>query len=280
MSGGHGSRVRYHLAMEEPKLTAHAIENRAYWDGMADDWVAAGERAWRRESPTWGTWGVAEQELEMLPLDMTGMDAIELGCGTAYVSAWMARRGATVTGIDVSERQLATARRLAAEHGVSLTLLHGSAETTPFGDETFDFAISEYGAAIWCDPDVWLPEAYRILRPGGRLVFLGNHPLVHVCTPLSGAPAAEALVRSYFDMRVLDWREVEVDPGGIEFSRPTSDWFALFRRVGFEVEDYREPRSSETHDGVPFSVPAAWARRFPSEHVWKLRKPRSREAHS
>jgi SAM-dependent methyltransferase len=198
-------------------LPRHASENRAYWNGMADGWVAAGERSWRQDEPTWGTWAVSERELEMLPRDMRGMRAVELGCGTAYVSAWMARRGAEVTGIDVSERQLETARRLADEHGVALTLLHGSAEATPFPDETFDFAISEYGAAIWCDPDVWIPEAHRILKAGGRLVFLGNHPLAHVCAPLDGSRVTERLERPYFGMRVLDWTAVDVDPGGIEF---------------------------------------------------------------
>ena len=93
--------------------------------------------------------------------------AIELGCGTGYVSAWMRRRGASVYAIDNSERQLATARRLATEHGVEFTLHHGSAEAVPYPDHFFDFAISEYGAAIWCDPYLWIPEAHRLLRPGG-----------------------------------------------------------------------------------------------------------------
>jgi SAM-dependent methyltransferase len=260
------------MERHERPLPPHAAENRAYWNGMADDWVAAGERNWRRDEPIWGTWGVGERDLEMLPGDMRGMRAVELGCGTAYVSAWMARRGAEVTGIDLSERQLATARRLAEEHGVELTLVHGSAEETPFESASFDFAFSEYGAAIWCDPDVWIAEAHRILRPGGRLVFLGNHPLAHVCAPLDGSPVVETLVRPYFDLRVLDWTQVAIDPGGIEFTRTTSDWFALFRRVGFEVEDYREPRPPEGLEGAPFNVSAAWARRFPSEQVWKVRK--------
>jgi SAM-dependent methyltransferase len=262
--------------MDPSELPTHAAENRAYWNARADEWVAAGERAWRREEPTWGTWGVSESELEMLPADMRGMDAVELGCGTGYVAAWMARRGARVTGIDVSERQLETARRLSDEHALPLTLLHGSAEHTTFGDATFDFAISEYGAAIWCDPYVWLPEAYRILRPGGRLVFLGNHPLAHVCTPLDGADVGETLVRPYFGSHLLDWTEVPIDPGGMEFTLPTSAWFALFRAIGFEVEDYREPRPSEGWEGSRFTVSPEWARHYPSEQVWKVRKPRPR----
>jgi len=93
-------------------LPPHVRENRRYWDSMAHDWVAMGERAWAREEPAWGEWGVPESELEMLPDDMSGMRAIELGCGTAYVSAWMTRRGARVVAIDNSAAQLATARRL------------------------------------------------------------------------------------------------------------------------------------------------------------------------
>src|ERR1019366_9873877 len=108
---------------------------------------------------------------------------IELGCGTAYVSAWLARRGARVVGIDNSESQLATARILQDEHELHFPLLFGNAEEVPYPDASFDLAISEYGAAIWCDPHLWIPEAARLLRPGGRLIFLGNGPLLVLTEP-------------------------------------------------------------------------------------------------
>ena len=254
-------------------LPKHVAENRSYWDAYAPEWVARGEDAWRQTEPRWGIWLVPEPELQMLPDSMTGMRAVELGCGTAYVSAWMARRGAIVTGIDNSERQLATARRLATEHRVELELHHGNAEATPFVSGSFDFAISEYGAAIWCDPYLWIPEAYRLLRPGGRLVFLGNHPLAAVCAPHDGGSLVERLVNPYFELHAMDWSEAEVDPGGIEFNLPISRWFELFRDVGFEVEDYREPRPSSPDGGESSYQPASWAYRFPGEQVWKLCKP-------
>jgi SAM-dependent methyltransferase len=203
---------------------------------------------------------------------MDGLTAIELGCGTAYVSAWMARRGAAVVGIDNSERQLAVARRLAELHGLDLILLHGNAETVPYPDASFDFAISEYGAAIWCDPYVWIPEAHRLLAPGGRLVFLGSTPLASICTPPSGAACEPQLHRDYFGLHRLDWRHVAVDPGGIEFNLPISAWLRLFRETGFEVIDYVELRAPASASGTAFAMPAAWAKRWPSEHVWKLRK--------
>jgi SAM-dependent methyltransferase len=252
----------------------HVLENERYWDGMADGWVASGERRWELAEPIWGNWGVAEAELGLLPADMTGSRAVELGCGTGYVSAWMARRGAAVTGIDASERQLATARRLAERHGVPLTLVHGDAEATPFEDGAFDFAISEYGAATWCDPYRWIPEAYRLLRPGGRLVFLGMHPLALLCAPADGsAPLARSLERPYFGLHRLDWTGVEQDPGGIEFNLPIAAWFALFRRVGFAVEDFREPQPAAGAEAVSPHAGLAWARAWPAEQVWKLRRP-------
>lgn len=250
----------------------HVTANRAYWDAIAGDWIDAGERAWASE-PSWGSWGIPETELGLLPASMTGMDAIELGCGTGYVSAWMARRGARVVGIDTSERQLATARRLAREHGIELRLVHADAEDVPWPDGSFDFAISEYGAAIWADPYRWIPEAHRLLRPGGTLVFLGNHPLAMVCSPADGsAPITERLERDYFGMHVFDWRHVPVDPGGVEFNLPISAWVSLFHDTGFEILDYLELRAPDPGPEIRFTVSADWAHRWPSEQVWRLRR--------
>ena len=266
----HGARPDDERPTEQ--LPEHVVVNRHYWDDMADQWVANAERNWRSE-PKWGMWDIPEAEVRMLPDDVSGLDAIELGCGTAYVSGWMARRGATVVGIDNSERQLATARRLAAEHGIDVTLIHGNAERVPYPDGSFDIAISEYGAAIWCDPYVWVPEAHRLLRPGGSLLILGHTPLAMVCSPVDGAvPVTERLERDYFGLHRLDWTDAVDDPGGIEFNLPISGWFRLFRETGFGVLDYLELRAPQPGRDVNYFVTADWAHRFPSEHVWKLRK--------
>lgn len=239
---------------------------------MADQWVVSGEHAWSGE-PRWGEWMVPESQLGLLPTDMTGIDAIELGCGTAYVSGWMARRGAKVTGIDNSEEQLKTAARLAKHHRIDLELIHGNAETVPKPDESYDFAISEYGAAIWADPFVWIPEAHRILRPGGTLVFLGNHILVGLCSPLDGSfPVGRRLERPYFGLNRLDWRDAADEPGGIEFNLPFSQWVKLFRATGFEIIDFDEVQAPPDTSGGHSGITAEWAQNFPSEHVWTVRK--------
>jgi SAM-dependent methyltransferase len=253
-----------------PAFPDYVANNQSHWNRQAGDWVEAGERNWAGE-PNWGMWGIPESQLGLLPEDMTGMDAIELGCGTAYVSAWMTRRGASVVGVDVSEEQLVTARRLADEHGLDLDLIHGNAEEVPCPDESFDFAISEYGAAIWADPYKWIPEAWRLLRPGGELVFLGHHPFVITHDDFGdGQPAGWKLVNPYFGMHRMDWE----DDGnlGTEFSLPISEWFRLFRDTGFDVIDYLELRALVPSDEVRFFVRADWAHDYPSEQVWKVRK--------
>jgi SAM-dependent methyltransferase len=255
------------------ELPEHVAVNREYWDGMAHEWVESGERAWKRTEPTWGEWGIPESELRLLPDDMTGMQAIELGCGTAYVSGWMARRGASVTGIDNSAEQLRTAQRLAEHHGVALELIHGNAEAVPRPGEFFDFAISEYGAAIWADPFTWIPEAHRLLRPGGTLVFLGNHAFLGMCSPVDGSyPITRRLERPYFGIHRLDWRDAVDDPGGIEFMLTFSEWIKLFRATGFEILDLAEIQAPADAVGSRAGISADWARDFPSEHVWTVRK--------
>lgn len=256
------------------ELSRHVAENRRHWDATADRWVVAGERAWSRAEPTWGIWGVADADLSLLPADMTGLDAIELGCGTGYVSAWMHRRGASVCAVDISAEQLATATRLADVHEIDdIAWVQCNAEAVPRPDATFDFAVSEYGAAIWCDPAQWIPEAHRLLRTGGRLVFLGHHPLAMICmSPAGDEPAGTTLQRPYFGLGQLDWTDAIEDPGGIEFNLTISAWMALFRTTGFEVEDYVEVRAPDTAAGEEFWMPAEWSQRYPCEQVWFLRK--------
>jgi SAM-dependent methyltransferase len=250
-------------------LPEHVVRNRARWDDWAQKHVASGERRWACGEPVWGIFSVPESDIGVLPDDLAGKDAIELGCGTAYISAWMARRGARVVGIDNSEAQLATARRLQREHALDFPLLHGNAETVPYPDASFDFAISEYGASLWADPERWVPEAARLLRPGGRLVFLVNSFLLMLCMPAEdGVAATDRLLRPAFGLYRVEWPG---DPG-VEFHLSHGDWIRLLRRSGFEIEDLVEIRPPvEASTRYPF-VTLEWARQWPCEEVWKARK--------
>ena len=219
----------------------HVRRNRAAWDRWAAGYAAAGLRNWAEAEPSWGIWAVAETQAGVFPPDLEGRDSIELGCGTGYVSAWLARRGARPVGLDNSAAQLATARQLQDRFGLRFPLIHASAEQAPFADASFDLAISEYGASIWCDPYAWIPEAARLLRPGGQLIFLVNSVLLMLTVPdTDGLPATERLLRPYFGMHRFEWPDDE----SVDFHLGHGDMIRLLRGCGLEVEDLLELRPS------------------------------------
>ncbi len=250
-------------------LPDHAARNRTYWDDKADSYVEEARANWAAAEPSWGIWSVPESQLAMLPERLEGAAAIELGCGTAYVSAWMARRGARVTGIDNSEAQLATARTLQSEYGLGFELIHGNAEAVPHPDGSFDFAISEYGASIWCDPELWIPEAARLLRPGGRLVFLVNSVLMMLCSPdAESEPLGRELRRPLFGMKRFEWP----DDDSVEFHLSHGELIALLRRSGFEVEELIEVQPPADATSRYEWADLEWSQQWPTEEVWKVRR--------
>lgn len=247
----------------------HVAGNRAFWDNEAANYVAAGERNWATDEVSWGIFSVPESQLRLLPNDLAGKDAIELGCGTAYVSAWLAKRGAKPVGIDNSPRQLETARQLQDQYGIHFPLHLGNAEATPFPDASFDYAVSEYGAAIWCDPYKWIPEAARLLRPGGELMFFGNSVQLMLCssTDDEDAPVTTRLERPLFGMHRFDWSD-----GSAEFHISHGERIRLLRDSGFEVLDLIEVRPPENATTTYPYVTLEWARQWPCEEAWRARK--------
>jgi SAM-dependent methyltransferase len=249
--------------------TDHVAGNRALWTRSNADYTdEQANRAWRAEEITWGMFGTPESEIGVLGV-VEGLDVVELGCGTAYFSAWLARRGARPVAVDVTPAQLQTARRLQGETGTTFPLLEANAEDVPLPDTSFDLALSEYGASIWCDPYRWIPEAWRLLRPGGRLVFLCNHPLVTLCAAPEENATLERLMRPQRGMNRIEWPD-----GGVEFHLGHGDMFRLLRAAGFEVETLVElyaPASATTHEYYDY-VTVEWARQWPAEELWAARK--------
>ena len=98
--------------------------------------------------------------------------------------------------------------------------------------------------AIWCDPYRWIPEATRLLRPGGELIFLGNSTLLMLCTPHDGSATSDTLQRDYFTMHRFEWPDEE----GVEFHLPYGEWIRLFCANGLLVEDLVEIQAPEGGD--------------------------------
>lgn len=247
----------------------YLARNQAAWAAWAAEYLERGRRNWER-APKWGIWDIPEDSIHVLP-DVIDKDVVEIGCGTAYLSAWIARRGGRPVGVDPTAAQLKSARLLQDEFSLHFPLLLAPGERLPFRDGSFDLAISEYGASIWADPYHWVPEAARVLRPGGRLIFLCNGTLLMLCAPDSETdPATPELIRPYFGMHRFEWS----DDDSVEFHLGYGDWIRLLRASGFEVEDLVELRPVEdATTEYPF-VTLEWARNWPSEEVWKaIKKP-------
>jgi ubiquinone/menaquinone biosynthesis C-methylase UbiE len=251
-------------------LADDTARNRAVWTQANAEYTDAQAReAWAQEEITWGVFAYAESEVRVLP-DVAGKDVVELGCGTAYISAWLARRGARVVGVDPTPAQLETARRCQLEFGLEFPLVEAGAEEVPLPDGSFDLAVSEYGASIWADPELWLVEAARLLRAGGDLVFLCNSPLSILCAPDEGA-TQERLLRPQFGMYRFEWPGADE---GVEFHLPHGEMLRVLRKSGFDVLDLVELQAPEDATDHPYYdfVPAAWARRWPAEEIWKARR--------
>ena len=242
--------------------------NKAAWERWAPSHIAAGRKAWQADELLWGLWGMRESEVRLLDGFESREDAIELGSGTAAISASLARRGLRTVAVDFAKAQLRTAETFQHEFGPRFPLVLANAEDVPFDSESFDLAVSEYGASLWCSPHKWLPEAHRLLRPEGRLIFFTNSALLLTCTSTDGGTVSDRLVRNYFGRY-----RVEFEPqGSVEFHLPHGYWIRLLRATGFVIDNLIEVQPPPSAKPSFDLVSPEWAQRWPSEEIWIAHK--------
>ena len=252
---------------ELPHLTDHAARNQGMWDAFSDEYQARhGEQLAASGGLAWGTAQNPESELHVLG-DVEGKAILEFGCGAAQWSIALARHGAHPVGLDLSERQLEHARRLMTEAGVEFPLIHGSAEAVPLPDASFDIVFCDHGAMTFADPYRTVPEVARLLRPGGLFAFSHHSPIETICWPIGADKVGDRLAVDYFGMHRFD------DADDTYFQLPYGEWIRLFRANGFVVEDLIEPRpADDATSSYRDADELAWARRWPSEAIWRLRR--------
>jgi SAM-dependent methyltransferase len=243
--------------------------NRQSWNADSDRYQAVHGSVLDDTPMAWGVWRIAESELRVLG-DCSGRRVLELGCGAGQWSLALSARGARVVGIDLSEGQLGHARAAARRLGLDVPLVHGDAERLPFGAASFDVVFCDHGAMSFASPDLTVREASRVLKPGGVFAFCMATPVLDVCVDQAAGHATTQLLANYFGLSTLD------DGRVVCYQRPYGVWIRLFREHALQVEDLVELRPPEdaTTTYVDY-VPLAWARRWPAEHIWKLRKENS-----
>jgi ubiquinone/menaquinone biosynthesis C-methylase UbiE len=254
--------------MSSPDYPDYVPRNVEVWTKANAEHTGPNARAaWAKNELSWGVFEVPESEMNILG-DVSGLDVVELGCGTAFDSAWFARKGARPVGVDPTPAQLATAREMQAEFGLEFPLVEAVGESVPLPDASFDLVFSEYGASIWADSYRWIPEAARLLRPDGRLVFLRNSTISILCMALDGI--TEQLQRPQRGLGRLEWPDTKE----VEFHVPHGELIDLLHANGFEIDRLVElyaPEDAKTHEYYGHVTPE-WARTWPADEIWVTRK--------
>jgi len=221
--------------------------SRAWWDADADDYLAEHGADIGEVDFLWCPEGLREAQVRLLG-DVRGRRVLEVGCGSAPCSRWLATQGARPVGLDLSGSMLRHAASTNQRTGVPVALVQAGAERLPFADASFDLACSAYGAVPFvAKPDRVMREVARVLRPGGRWVFAVNHPMRWMFSDDPG-PDGLTVVQSYFDRTPY----VEVDAAGgatyVEHHRTLGDRVRDLVAAGLVLDDLVEPQWPPGHE--------------------------------
>jgi len=187
--------------------------------------------------------GAAEAFIERLPIT-AGARILDVACGTGNTAIPLARRGATVTGVDIAPNLLVQARERAAGENLAIQFDEGDAEQLPYADASFDAVTTMFGAMFAPRPDLVAAEFARVLKPGGLLAMANWNPASfsgrmfkvtsqHVAPPAGIAPPLlwgdDATVRQRL---AAGFEDIQTELIPIDFDLPTSPAGAVsfFRR--------------------------------------------------
>ncbi len=229
-------------------------------------------------SAHYGPWAPTENQLRLLG-DVRGKRILELGCGGGQCSIAFALQGATTTGIDLSDEQLAFARTLAATSGVHVVFHQGdAADLARFGDASFDVVFSAYALAYVESIAGCLRETARVLAPEGLLVFSLDHPFRDCFWDEESDEESLTPARSYFLRAPSDWQFGSSGEWMRSYHRTIGDWTDLLREAGLQVQRILEPApvlTPEEENTWAESYDLETARLIPQTIIFVAARPRT-----
>lgn len=184
---------------------------------------------------------VATREVLALLGSAAGLDVLEIGCGSGQNCVEMAHRGARVTGVEISDAQIALARQSVESAGVAVHLLRAdAADLSPLPDASFDAILAIYVFPYVTEMTACLAECARLLRPGGRLLFAQDHPIRACFWDAEMQEESVLPARSYFDHTPLRWNFMGTDTAMTSFHRPLAQWLLWLHENNFAVQTLQE----------------------------------------
>ena len=240
--------------------------NRAAWDKYSDTYQAQHGRSSTRAAATPGGSGRSPSPSSRArATGGQGRARARLRCGAVVDRD--RQRGARPVGIDLSAKQLEHGRRAVKEARVDVELVEASAPSCP-SKSSFDLVFCDHGAMDFTDPLEMVPEVARVLRPGGMLVFSHASPFYELFWDIENDAIAEELKNDYFGMHAM----LDPSDGMWEYNLPHGEWMKLFRENGLLIEELMELRPADDATSSYDFVPHEWARRWPAEEIWRVRK--------
>ncbi len=225
-----------------------------YWDANAAAWA---EQV-RRGADVAREWLNNPAFLTFVG-DLRGQRVLDAGCGEGYNTRILARRGARMTGADLSERMIALARDEERREPLGIDYARASyTDMAMFTDASFDAVVSFMSLMDGPRFDLAMHELFRVLRPGGLLAFSITHPCfltkgAHWLRDDQGAKI-KLMVGNYFDPAewVERWRFTDAPPDAPEFAVPRfdrtlSEYVNTLLGAGFVLERIEEPRPTEEY---------------------------------
>ena len=213
------------------------------WDAIADDWIA------HADANDYRNFFLMPRMLAMLG-DVRGKRIVDLGCGEGGYARELARRGATVTGVDGSERLIAAARERAAAEGVAAAFLRANANALDaLAPSSHEIVVAAMSLMDVEDLRGAIREAHRVLAPGGELVMSITHPCFSAPVSQWVRDDRRALLHFAVD-RYLErtaW-ESYIAPSFraavLRRHRPLEDYMAAAIETGFVLRAFSEPDAS------------------------------------